>query len=109
MLRGFEFKAFKLCFNIHSTFLLFSKMFEMLKRSLSHLPRSFNIVDQAQAQSQVRRRNHGYHGWKDGNKARQFCVWLIVRANLSFGEITLTPTKDLFTSNILFDVAQYSA
>ena len=55
------------------------------------LARSFNIVDQAHAQ--LRRRNHGHHGCKDGNKARQFCVWLIVRANLSFGEITLFPPK----------------
>ena len=86
-----ELKAFKLCFNIHSTFLLFSKMFGMLKRSLSHLPRSFNIVEQAHAQ--LRRRNRGHHGCKDGNKASQFFVWLIVRANLSFGEITLFPPR----------------
>ena len=87
-------KAFKLCFNIHSTFLLFSKMFGMLKRSWNHLPRSFNIVDQAHAQ--LRRRNHGHHGWKDGNKARQFCEWLIVRANLSFGETTLFPPRTCY-------------
>ena len=84
-------KAFKLCFNIHSTFLLFSKMFGMLKRSWSHLPRSFNIVEQAHAQ--LRRRNQGHHGCKDGSKARQFCVWLVVRAYLSFGEITLFPPR----------------
>ena len=92
-------KAFKLSFNMLSTFLLFSGMFGMLKRSWRHLPRSFNIVDQVHAQ--LRRRNHGHHGWKDGNKARQFCVWLIVRNNF-------ISTKSLFTSNILFDVAQYS-
>ena len=40
-------KAFKLRFNIRSTFLLFSGMFGMLKRSWSRLPRSFNIVEQA--------------------------------------------------------------
>ena len=66
--------------------LLFSKMFGMLKQGWSHLPRSFNIVEQAHAQ--LRRRNHGHHGCKDGSKARQFCVWLIVRATLSLGEIT---------------------
>ena len=79
-------------------------MFGMLKRSWSHLPRSFNIVEQAHAQ--LRRRSRGHHGCKDGNKARQFFVWLIVRANLSFGDFI--PTKDLFTSKILFDVAQHS-
>ena len=84
-------KAFKLCFNIRSTFLLFSKMFGMLKWSWTHLPRSLNIVEQAHAP--LRRRNHGHHGWKDGCKARQFCVWLIGRANLSFGEITLFPPR----------------
>ena len=57
-------KAFKICFNIHSTFLLFSKMFGMLKRSWSHLPRCFNIVEQAHAQL---RRNLGHHGWKQDN------------------------------------------
>ena len=75
-------KAFKLSFNIHSTFLLFFKMFGMLKRSWSHLPRSFNIVEQAYAQ--LRRRNHSHVGCKDASKARQFCVWLIVRAGLIF-------------------------
>ena len=85
------FKLFQHRFNILSTFLLFSKMFGMLKRNWSHLPHSFNIVDQAHAQ--LRRRNHGHHRWKDGNKARQFCMWLVVRANLSFGEITLFPQR----------------
>ena len=69
------------------------------------MPRSFNIVDQTHAQ--LRRRNHGHNGWKDGNKARQFSVWLIVRANLSFGEITLFPPRT-YLRVILFDVAQYS-
>ena len=55
------------------------------------MPRSFNIVEQAHAQ--LRRRNQGHHGCKDGSKARQFCVWLIVRACLSFGEITLFPPR----------------
>ena len=70
------------------------------------MPLSFNIVQQAHAQ--LRRRNHGHHGWKDGSKARQFCMWLIVRANLSFGKITLFPSRTLTSSNILFDVPQYS-
>ena len=39
-----------------------------------------------------------------GQEPIRLLVWLIVRANLSFGEIT----DDLFTSNILFDVAEYS-
>ena len=43
---------------------------------------SFNIVEQAHAQ--LRRRNHGHHACKDGSKVRQFFVWPIVRANLSF-------------------------
>ena len=81
-------RAFKLCLNIRSTFLLFSGMFGVLKLSWSHLPRSFNIVEQAHAQ--LRRRSHVHHGCKDGSKAKYFCVWLIVRANLSFGEITFT-------------------
>ena len=51
-------KAFKLCFNIHSTFLLCSGMFGMLKRSWSRLPCSFNIVEQAHAH--WRRRSHGH-------------------------------------------------
>ena len=67
-------KAFKLCFNIRSTFLLFSGMFRMLKRSWSHLLCFFNIVEETYAQ--WRGCNHGHHGCKDGNKARQFCVWL---------------------------------
>ena len=46
------------------------------------MPRSFNIVEQAHAQ--LRRRNRGYDN---------FFVWLIVRANLSFGEITLFPPR----------------
>ena len=54
-------------------------------------PHALNIVEQAHAQ--LRRRNHGHHGRKDGSKARQFCVWLIVRAYLSFGEITLFPPR----------------
>ena len=87
-------KAFKFCFNILSTFLLFSGMFGMLKRSWSHLPHSFNIDEQAHAQ--LRRRKHGHNGCKDGSKARQFCVWLIVRANLSFGEITFFPPRTCF-------------
>ena len=87
-------KAFKLCFNILSTFLLFSGMFGMLKRSWSHLPRSFNTVEQAHAQ--LRRRNHGHHGCKDDSKAKQLCERLIVRANLSFGEITLFPLRTCF-------------
>ena len=70
---------------------LFAKMFGMLTRGWSHLPRSFNIVEKAHAQ--LRRRNHGHHGCKGGSKARQFCVWLIVRANLSLGEITLFPPR----------------
>ena len=69
------------------------------------MPRSFNIVDQDHAQ--LRRRNHGHHGWKDGNKARQFCVWPIVRANLFFGETTLFPPRSCLRV-ILCDVAQYS-
>ena len=69
------------------------------------MPRSFNTVEQAYAQ--LRRHNHGHHGCKDGSKARQFCLWLIVRANLSLGEITLFPPRTCYTSNILFDVAQY--
>ena len=51
-------KAFQLCFNIHSTFLFYSGIFGMLKRSWSRLPCSFNIVEQAHAQ--LRRRNHGH-------------------------------------------------
>ena len=68
-------KAFKLCFNIRSTFLLFSGMFGMLKRSWSRLPCSFNIVEQAHAQ--LRKRNHGHHGCKDGSNAKQFCVAVV--------------------------------
>ena len=67
-------KAFKLSFNIHSTFRLLSGMFGMLKRNWSHLPRSFNIVEQAHAQ--LRRGNHGHHGCKDDSKAKQSCTWL---------------------------------
>ena len=71
------------------------------------MPRSFNIVEQAYAQ--LRRRNHGHHGCKDASKARQYCVWLIVTANLCFfRRNNFILTKDLFTSNILFNVAQYS-
>ena len=68
-------KAFKLCFNIRSTFLLFSGMFGMVKRSWSRLPCSFNIVEQAHAQ--LRKRNHGHHGCKDGSNAKQFCVAVV--------------------------------
>ena len=51
-------KAFQLCFNTHSRFLLYSGMFGMLKRSWSRLPLSFNIVERVHAQ--LRRRSHGH-------------------------------------------------
>ena len=83
-----EFKAFKLCFNIRSTFLLVSGMFGMLKRSWSRLPCSFNIVEQVHAQ--LRRRNHGHHGCKDGSNAKQFCAWLwYFWAMVSFDQLIL--------------------
>ena len=89
-----EFKSLQTLLQHLSTFLLFSGMFGMLKRSWSHLPRSFNIVEQAHVQ--LRTRNRGHHGCKDGSKARQYCVWLIVRAYLSFEEITLFPPRTCF-------------